>query len=412
MSIRPLIWIPALVFTFWVGSLNAAESVVGMSKKVYDAISEIQLLIDEEKYDEVLAELQEMRQKKMTSYETAHVLNMMGYTYYQKDELGKSLSAYDEALAQPDLPDSQVRTILMTVSQVSLVAGEYKKSEAFARRLIASPGKTPPPPMSHIILAQALIGQERYAEAKEPILTAIDTQRKAGQQPRENWLALLSAVYFNMEDYEAMRAVIYELVTLYPKEQYLINLAALHGQLGETDKQMALVESLLDDKRLDSGHQLLNLANLFMAHQLPYKAAHLLEQEMEVERIEVNKRNLELLSQAWYLAGEQRKAIPPLEQAAALSNDGELYLRAARLYMDIYEWKKAEAAAGAAIEIGGLKEPGNAWLLQGMALTRRDDFGPAKKMFGRATEFKESEKWASQWLKFIEGEERRIAALQ
>ena len=289
---------------------------------------------------------------------------------------------------------------------------KYKESEELARRLIASPGQAPPPPDSHIMLAHALIGQERYADAREPILKAIGDQREVGKKPRENWLALLSAVYFNMEDYPAMRSVLYELVTLYPKEQYLINLAALHGQLGETDKQLALVESMLDDKRLSRGHHLLNLVNLFLAQQLPYKAANLLEQEMASERIEVSQRNLELLSQAWYMAGEQRKAIPPLEQAAQLAEDGELYLRAARLYMDIYEWKNAETAASAAIAKGGLRQPGNAWLLQGMSQTRRNQFQSAKKLLRRASEFEESAKWANQWLKFIAGEQARIAALE
>jgi tetratricopeptide (TPR) repeat protein len=412
MAKYALSWIAALLLVVWVGSPGAAEKVVGMSKKVYDAINEVQLLFDADNYDEALLQLKAIQKKKLSSYETAHILNMIGYVYYQKDQLPAALAAYNEALAQPDLPDSQVRTILITAAQVSLVADKYKEAEALARRLIASPGKKPPPPMSHIILAQALISQERYEEAKEPILKAINDQREAGKLPRENWLALLSAVYFNMEDYESMRNVLYEMVTLYPKEQYLINLAALHGQLGETDKQLALVESLLDDDRLAKGHHLLNLANLFLAHKLPYKAATLLEQEMKAERIEVNKRNLELLSQSWYLAGEQRKAIPPLERAGSLADDGELYLRAARLYMDIYDWENAEAAARAAVKHGGLREPGNAWLLQGMALAKREQFKPARKMFRKAADFDETEKWARQWIKFIDGEERRIAALQ
>lgn len=412
MRKRFIIRLLSVLLSLWVANVHAAEAVVGMSKKVYDAINEVQLLIDAENYDEALEKLQKMRERKLTSYETAHILNMTGYTYYQQDQLLKSLEVYNEALAQPDLPDSQVRTLLITAAQVALVAEKYKEAEALARRLIASPGKVPPPPMSHMILAQALISQERYAEAREPILKAIEDQRAAGQQPRENWLALLSAVYFNMEDYPSMREVLYELVTLYPKEQYLVNLAALHGQLGETDKQLALVESLLDDGRLEKGNHLFNLANLFLAHQLPYKAANLLDQEMKAERIEVTQRNLELLSQAWFLAGEQRKAIPPLERAAALADDGELYVRAARLYMDIYEWKKAEEAAKAAVEKGGLRKLGDAWLLQGMALARRDKFKPARKMFRKAADFEESGKWARQWIKFIDNEEQRIAALQ
>jgi hypothetical protein len=40
-------------------------------------------------------------------------------------------------------------------------------------------------------------------------------------------------VYYEIDDYAAMRDVIEKLVLLYPREQYVMNLAALHGQLGD-----------------------------------------------------------------------------------------------------------------------------------------------------------------------------------
>jgi tetratricopeptide (TPR) repeat protein len=302
-----------------------------------------------------------------------------------------------------------VRALLTTVSQLALVVEDYPAAERFALRLIASPGKNPPPATSHVLLAQAYIGQEEYAKAEAPLRKAISMQREKGRLPRENWMSMLSAVYFNQDDYVSMRDVLYQMVELYPRERYLINLAALHGQLGETDKQLALIESLLDDQRLQQGHHLLNLANLFLAHKLPYKAAALLETEMDAERIESSQRNLELQSQAWYLAGEEDRAIPPLAAAAAIAEDGKLYLRVARLYMDIYDWKNAEIAARAAAEKGGLRDPGGAWLLQGMALARANKLDRARKAFKRALEYDDNKKWAKQWLKFVANEERRLA---
>jgi len=266
--------------------------------------------------------------------------------------------------------------------------------------------------MDHVILAQALYGQERFEECIVPLRTAMAQQEELGQKPRENWLALLSSVYFEMEDFETMRAVVTELVTLYPKEQYLMNLAALHGQLGETDRQLALVEALLEDERLERGSYLLNLAQLFLAHQLPYKAASLLEQELEKGRIEPTEQNLQLQSQAWYLAGREDRAIAPLEQAAEMSEDGELYLRAARLYMDLYDFEHANKLASKALEKGGLKDTGDAHLLRGMALVRLERLDSAKSQFRLAMKSEETERWAQQWLKFVENEEQRLAALQ
>jgi len=393
-------------------SAIAKERVLGMSKKVYDAITDIQLLMDEDKWAEGLEKLELLRGRKLNGYETAHVLNMTGYAYYQLDQMGPAMAAYEEALSQEGLPDSQIRALLMTVSQLALVTEDFPAAENYARRALESEGDIPVDPMAYVILAQALVGQERYAEAKEPLLTAIDRKKAAGQKPRENWLALLSSVYFMMEDYESMRDLLYYMVALYPKERYILNLAALHGQLGDTDKQLALVESLMDDDRLKRGHHLMTLANLFMANELPYKAADLVHREIESGRVEANKRNLELESQAWYLAGEEERAIPPLERAAKMEEDGDLYLRVARLYMDIYDYPNAYRAAAAAEKMLDEEEIGDALLLQGMALARDDELARAKKIFQRAAEYEESQKWANQWLRFVANEQQRIAAFQ
>ena len=64
-----------------------------------------------------------------------------------------------------------------------------------------------------------------------------------------------------------------------------------------------------------------NLANLFLLHGVPVKAAKVLEKEVAAENIKADVRNLRLLSQAWYSAREDRKAIPPLKQAAELGED-------------------------------------------------------------------------------------------
>ena len=69
------------------------------------------------------------------------------------------------------------------------------------------------------------------------------------------------------------------------------------------------------------------LANLFISQGTPLKAAELLDKEIASGRIEASRQNLELNSQAWYMAGDEARAIPPLEAAAAKEDDGKLYLR-------------------------------------------------------------------------------------
>ena len=391
---------------------SAAGSVPGMGKRVYKSVIQAQEYMDGEAYNDALGTLKKLLERKLSSYERAVVLNMTAYIYYQKDDLPKALEGYTAGLSQPRLPDSMIRSMLTTISQLYLVTGDYIKAEEYARKLLDALSGKPIPPASHVILAQALIGQERFNDALAPLLNAINQQRAEGHKIQERWLALLGSIYFSLEDFPAMREVLYELISVNAKPQYLMNLAAIHGQLGDTNKQLALMESLKDDKKLSSGQHLLNLANLFMVHELPFKAASLLQKEMRDGRIEKNQRNLQLQSQAWYLAGEFEKALPPLKEAAELSDDGEMWLRIARLYVSLYDWPKAEKAAQAAVKAGNLKKSGSGLILEGMALARQSKFNQAKKILRRAGKHKESEKYAKQWLAFVESEQSRLEKLK
>ncbi|MEP0203106.1 MAG: tetratricopeptide repeat protein [Halioglobus sp.] len=406
--LRTILFLAALLCSD--SGMTAKESVPGISKQIYDAITEIQTQIEAEQWQQVRDDLVILLEREMNGYERAHVLNMLGYAYFQDNDYDKALDSYLEALQQENLPASQVRSLLTTASQVALASGRYQEAEKFALRLLAAEDEAPQP-QSQVILAQAYIGLEDYAKAAPPLRKALQMQRDSGAKPRENWMLLLSSVYYSLEDFAGMRELLYEMVALYPKERYLINLAALHGQLGDTDKQMALIEALLDDQKLEKSYHLMSLVNLFLAKGLPYKAANLLQTEMQNGRIETTRAHLEMQSQAWYMAGEEEKAIPPLAAAAAMSDDGELYLRVARLYMDNYQWQPAELAARKAIEKGSLRSEGNAWLVVGMALARGDKLAGARSAFIEAANHEQTEKWARQWLNFVDNEQERIAAL-
>ena len=302
-----------------------------------------------------------------------------------------------------------MRTVLhSTLGQVYLIDEMYREAETQFRSLLTL--RDQDTPANLVLLAAALLGQEAWEPAREPLEKAIGTVEAAGDVPRENWLSMLSSVYFALDDFPSMRAVVEKLVVLYPREQYVMNLAALHGQLGDTERQLALLESLLDDGRLSRSTQIMLAANLFLGEGLPHKAATLLSQELESGRIEKSQQHLELLSQAWFLSAEIDRAVEPLAEAAELADTGELFMRLARVHIDAARWEEAEAAAEAALEKGGLRQEGQAWLLRGMAEVRLERFTDARRRFERAAAFDDTATYASQWLTYLEAEQARVAA--
>lgn len=266
-------------------------------------------------------------------------------------------------------------------------------------------------PTNRILLANAYVGQGKHKLALSELTQAIAETRAKNQQPSENALSLLAAVHYDLGNLEDMREVTRELVLVYPREQYFLNLAALLGQLGDQKRQLALVESLLEDGRLTQEQQIKMAASLYLALELPYKAARLLDTAMGTGGIAADQSTLELLSQAWLSAAELERAIPTLERAAKLAEDGENYLSLARLQMDHYRFEEAAAAAQAAISKGGLRQEGGAWLLYGMALARMNRWDKADEVLAHAKGYDYTERYAEQWLAYVKNERKHSAML-
>jgi tetratricopeptide (TPR) repeat protein len=259
---------------------------------------------------------------------------------------------------------------------------------------------------------QALFQLARYDEALTPIKAAIDLYRSQGQIPKENWLLLLRVIYFEQKDYEAMIDVVRELLVYYPKDTYILTLAGIYSELGDTKKQLALTEVLYEKGLISTASNVTNLANLYLLHGLPYKAAVVLEKEINDNIVDANERSLRLLSQAWYQAREDEKAIPPLKRAAEMSEDGELYVRLAQAYINLEQWGEAATAVQQALKIGGLKRVDTANIMLGMALFNQKRLEQARRAFASAAQYDRSKRAASQWIAYVDSEIKRRDLLQ
>jgi tetratricopeptide (TPR) repeat protein len=341
----------------------------------------------------------------LSDYERAQIWNITAYSYYLQERYGDAIRAYDQLLAQPELPEALLLSTLKTKAQLHFTEEDYEAALVVVRQLIAAI----PEPSADVMMieGQALFQLGRYDEALVPIRTAIDMYREQGQTPRENWLLLLRVIYFEQKEYELMIDVVKELIVYYPKDTYVLTLAGIYSELGDTKKQLALTEVLYEKGMLNTSSHITNLGNLYLLHGLPYKAATLLEKEMNENIVESNERNLRLLSQAWYQAREDEKAIPPLERAAGMSEDGELYVRLAQAHLNLENWSEAAQAVQKGIRAGGLKRSDTANIMLGMALFNQKRLEQARRAFERAAGDNRSRRAAQQWIAYVDSELKR-----
>jgi tetratricopeptide (TPR) repeat protein len=381
------------------------KETVAMSQAVYEKLTEVQELVEAKDYATAQRLIDDMKEDKLSDYERAQIYNLSAYSYYLQERYADAIVAYDMVLKQPGLPEALMMSTLKTKAQLQFTQEDYEGALNTVRQLMAS--ITEPSADVFMLEGQALFQMARYEEALKPIKTAIEMFREQGQVPKENWLLLLRVIYFEMKDYDNMTDVVMELIKYYPKDTYILTLAGIYSELGDTKKQLVLTEVLYEKGFLHGSGHATNLANLYLMHGIPYKAAQVLEKEINANVVESNERNLRLLSQAWYQAREDEKAIPPLRAAAEMSDDGELYVRLAQSHINLEQWKEAAAAVRKGIKIGGLKRDDQANIMLGMALFNQKQLEQARRAFERAGRDNRSKRTATQWMAYVDSEIKR-----
>lgn len=387
------------------------KQTVAMSQQVYEDLTEIQEFVEADDYNSAQVRLNDLKStERLSPYERAQTWNLQAYVHYLTEQYGNALDAYEMVLRQPELPEGLVQSTLKTMAQLHFIQEDYQAALDTVLRLKDYVSEVS---VDIILLeGQAYYQLGQYETALVSLKQAIQMYRDQGRTPKENWLLMLQSCYMQLGDYQNLLGVLKELISLYPKDQYILTLAGVHSELGDTKKQLALTEVLYEMGAVDPKRHARNLANLYLLHEVPYKSAQVLEKEMEAGNVEATESNLRLLSQAWYQAREDEKSIPPLRRAADIADDGDLYVRLAQSHANLDEWPEVESAIRNALRMGGLKRQDQAYILLGMALLNQDKLEAAREAFGNAKRDNRSRRAAEQWEKFVDSEVRRRDLLE
>ena len=387
------------------------KETVAMSQPVYEALTEIQELVEADQYSEALVAIKKVQEKKKLSpYEAAQIWNLTAYTYYLMEDYKGAIGAYKQVLAQPELPLALQQSTLKTLAQLHFTVEDFDKALVIIDQLIAMLDE--PAADVYMLKGQAYFQMGEFEKALAPIKIAVQMHRDQDRVPNENWLLLLRVIYWEMKDFPNMLIILEELVEEYPKDSYVLTLAGVYSELGDTKKQLALTEALYDAGYIDGKTHAVNLANLYLLHGIPYKAAAVLQKEIDAGNVKADVRNLRLLSQAWYQARNDKKSIPPLVQAAAMSEDGELYIRLAQSYLNLEMWSEAADAAKKGLAVGNLKRKDTGSIMYGMALFNQRKLEQARRAFQTAGKDNRSKRAAGQWIKYVDSEILRRDTLE
>lgn len=376
-----------------------------MREQVYTKLSEAQQFAEANDFNEALKSLQDVEKiRNLTPYEIAQLHNFYAFIHYSREDYQGAIRSYETVLAQPDLPEAIETGTMYSLAQLYSVTEQYKKAEQMLMRWFER--VTNPQPSAYVFLAQARYQLNDYRGALEPVRKAIELKESAGEIADESWYGLLRYLYYELEDLPAATKVLEKMVQIYPKKDYWLQLSGIYGQQDMTEKQMQSLNLAYVNGYLSRGPEFLNLAQLLMQANIPYRASKVLEDGFKQKAIERNANNLRLLSQAYILAQEDLKALDPLREAARLSEDGDLYIHLANSLLNLERYQESADAAEEALR-KGIERPAEAHVVLGMALFNLDKLSAARAAFMKAVNDSKNGRMARQWVGYIEKEQER-----
>jgi len=377
-----------------------------VSKAVYERIQEAQEAVDAEDYASGLRMLNKLyNPDKLTEYEQANVLNYIGFIYYNMEDMASAIRTYERLLAIPSLEPQMAKQTTFTMAQLLTVEENYPKALAAIDKWFLL--ETNPAPEPFILKAQIHYHLNQYQAMVQPIENAMQVARNRDKPVKENWWGLLNFAYFQQENYEKVRDIQKILLQTWPKARYWKSLAGAYTELGEDEKLIYAYDAAFTQGMLVKGNEFVTMAQLYLQAEVPYKAARLIEEKMEAGIVDKSAKNYRLLSQAWQLSMEDKKAIPALTAAAALTTDGEVDARLANSYLNVGDYGNCVTSARTAIRKGGLKSPDNIQISLGMCLYNQQKYNESKAAFNEASKAPRSRRTSGQWKRVIDAEIER-----
>ena len=383
-----------------------------LGKTAFRLIEKSQELLAEEKYDEAMEPLQTiMDGENFKAYEKAVAIQTSGYIYAGKEDYEATIGAFERAIATGDLPPRVVSDLTYGLAQLHLAKERPRKSLQLMDQWFAAQEKEPGGD-PYALKAQIHLILDELRAAEQAIKKALSKE----EEPKQQWTRILLSVLLQEERYGEARPILEDAVQIWPGvKAFWEQLTAIYYHFEEEDLAFVARRAMHVQDMLVSTKELSSMAQLYLYHDVPIKAAEILQSGMDGDRIEKTGKNYELLARAYMQAREWDKAIAPLTRAAEMSDEGKFYVQLAQSYVQGEKWGLAESALVKALNKGGLDDEADSWLLLGIARTRLEKYDAAIKAFRKAGDDDDVAKDAFRWIRSIErrlAENRRAAADQ
>lgn len=374
-----------------------------MSQHFYNRLSRVHALLDENSPEEGLALLDRVRPDRIGKYEAAQLYQTYGYIYSAVEREDDAFVAFEKSLELDMLPTHQQQRIRYMVAGYHAGNERYEESNA----VLMSWFRFEPVPSAeaYVVMGANFAQRQMMAEALPYVLRA----NKLATEPSQNWRNLQLAIHLELDQFADAIDLLKDNIGIWPDSvRNYVALSRLYAETGDHEGALAALSIPWQRGILLAREDILSLVRFNLLRENPARGAMILSEAMKRGQVDENPVNLRLLLNAWIMARENDRAIATIDKLAELADDGEYYRKKALLLNETGEWEEVVESCRLALAKGGLGNPGEVWLLQGVALTELGRFGKAIDAFQNAKRSgKDSvRRDASTWIGYVEERSR------
>lgn len=253
-------------------------------------------------------------------------------------------------------------------------------------------------PAQQAALGSAYVRDKRYAEALTLLEKAVAAQSARSAPLPVPWLEALAAAQLGAGRDAEAEPTLSRLVQVAPADaRHWQQLAALQVRLGHDVQALATLELAARLGYLTTAAQRLALVGVAARAGLPYRAAAILQADLQAKRVAATPANWQRLALLWTRARERALAIAAWRAAIDAGGGAALHAQIGALALQMQDYATAAAAFEAAGTTPALRlDLGIARFYAGHAEAARKAFAQAAKGGGTAGE------QARQWLAFVQ----------
>lgn len=308
-----------------------------------------------------------------------------------------------EAVANSGVPADQRLKIFYNIGQLYLQADNMPKAREAFNKWIQLGGRPSRDDNWRMAVLNEKLGDQRTAVGFAEKVLATD-----GPGAKREVYDFLIYLYDKTGQLGKQAQLLETLLQRDPTDRRLWDvIAGNYFKAKDERKAFEVYKAMYHAGLLTKEGELKRVVNFYNSFNAPYQAAKVLEKEMNQNRISSNLENLELLANLYQVAREHKRAIPVIEKAAQAGGGAPMLERLGRSHADLQQWDEAEKVLTRAINMGGTKDTGLAWVLIGQSRYERGDRPGAREAFSNA-----NNRGGRGWLGFMNSEDATARALR